>query len=448
MPTDPLSGNNLTHCSGDNHFKRFYTLREDWFWFPPKRQLGANIKYLYHRWQTEYQPPFDWGSSEYLDYPGDPKGGINQGSTNVQAKVGASLTSGEDVPASEGGPNYLGGLDGHGEIVGFRGVFDNFLPDGEFWLAFESWPLALQAPDYWPSLVIEKSFNDAADRQIVRNFRVSLLKEWEADPDYLDNNEWAPLSPPVEYCSARNLEGDYCTYCMVSGDLCEILRTAVTLPLDADAGPDQAAECSGPKGASVTLDGSGSSDPNEGNLTFAWVGPFGTLTGETITTNLPVGTHTIILTVEDEKGKMGSDTVDITVTDSSPPSLNVSLSPDYLWPPNHKMVEITASIQISDSCDADPNVELVSIISNEPDNGSGDGNTINDIQGANYGTDDRNFSLRAERAGNGITRIYTITYGAMDSAGNVTEQVETVRIPASGADDDKDSDSDSDSDSG
>ena len=109
--------------------------------------------------------------------------------------------------------------------------------------------------------------------------------------------------------------------------------------------------------------------------------------------------------------------------------MSVSLSPNPLWPPNHKMVNVAASIQISDSCDTRPDVELVSIFSNEADNGLGDGDTSDDIQGASFSTDDRQFSLRAERAGNGSGRVYTITYWATDDSGNVADAVNEVAVP-------------------
>jgi hypothetical protein len=177
------------------------------------------------------------------------------------------------------------------------------------------------------------------------------------------------------------------------------------------------------------LDGSGSTDPDNDPLAYTWVLPDGTImSGETIGPYLPVGTHTITLTVDDGKGGTDTDTVDVTVMDSTPPSLSVSLSPESLWPPNHKLVNIFASVQASDTCSDSPNVELISIVSSEPDNGKGDGNTNNDIQGASYGTDDRTFSLRAERSGKRRGRIYTITYRATDASGNVAGATDEVAV--------------------
>ena len=104
------------------------------------------------------------------------------------------------------------------------------------------------------------------------------------------------------------------------------------------------------------------------------------------------------------------------ICDLVPPSLEVVVSPDVLWPPNHKYVEVNASLAVSDNFDPNPVVTLVSVTSSEPDNGLGDGDTPNDI----VIVDDDTFLLRAERSGTGDGRVYTITYQATDSCGNVT----------------------------
>jgi predicted extracellular nuclease len=115
------------------------------------------------------------------------------------------------------------------------------------------------------------------------------------------------------------------------------------------------------------------------------------------------------------------------VCDEIPPTLDVSVAPDMLWPPNHKYVEVTATVDASDNFDPSPTVTLVSVTSNEPDNGLDDGDTPNDI----VIVDDTTFQLRAERSGIGEGRIYTITYQATDACGNTTVTTATVTVPLS-----------------
>jgi hypothetical protein len=192
-------------------------------------------------------------------------------------------------------------------------------------------------------------------------------------------------------------------------------------PPVADAGPDQTVECTSPDGAAVTLDGSGSHDADGDELTYTWKGLFGTLTGKVVEAVLPHGTHTVSLTVEDGKGGSDGDTVMVVVNDTTAPEIDVTLSPDALWPANHKLAEITATVTVSDNCDPNPTVTLISITSNEADNGHGDGNSADDIQHADFGTDDRTFSLRAERSGASGGRVYTVTYRVTDASGNSAE---------------------------
>ena len=104
------------------------------------------------------------------------------------------------------------------------------------------------------------------------------------------------------------------------------------------------------------------------------------------------------------------------------PTLSLALLSNTLWPPNGKLVPIAASIAVSDVCDWHPSVVLVSINANEP-LGS------NDIQGANFGTNDRSFQLAASRSGSGQGRVYTVTYQVTDSLGHMTRASATVIVP-------------------
>ena len=107
------------------------------------------------------------------------------------------------------------------------------------------------------------------------------------------------------------------------------------------------------------------------------------------------------------------------------PTLEVTLDADMLWPPNHRMVEVHASITASDDSGETPTVKLLSVTSNEPDNGHGDGHTHGDI----VIIDNQTIGLRAERSGRGQGREYTLTYTATDAAGNTTIKQAVVSVP-------------------
>jgi hypothetical protein len=66
------------------------------------------------------------------------------------------------------------------------------------------------------------------------------------------------------------------------------------------------------------------------------------------------------------------------------------------------------------------------VTSDEPDNGNGDGDTINDIVIA---ADCRSVQLRAERAGPLNGRVYHVTLRVTDASGNSTIKVATVTVP-------------------
>lgn len=116
-----------------------------------------------------------------------------------------------------------------------------------------------------------------------------------------------------------------------------------------NAGPDQTIECAGPSGASVTLNGFGSSDPDGDDLIYTWTWNSGSATGINPVVTLPLGTTIITLTVSDGE-KSTANTVSITVRDTAPPAVAVTASPDHIWPPNRKMWDITIGGGASDSC--------------------------------------------------------------------------------------------------
>jgi predicted extracellular nuclease len=112
--------------------------------------------------------------------------------------------------------------------------------------------------------------------------------------------------------------------------------------------------------------------------------------------------------------------------DLEPPKLRLRVEPQVLWPANHKYVRVVAKVKATDN-ESSPEVRLVSVTSNEPDDGVADGSTTNDI----VILDDRTFLLRAERSGTGAGRVYTITYEARDEAGNAVLASASVWVPLS-----------------
>jgi hypothetical protein len=111
----------------------------------------------------------------------------------------------------------------------------------------------------------------------------------------------------------------------------------------------------------------------------------------------------------------------------TPPEISVDLGLGLLWPPNHHMVAIEPNVS-ADAPSGPPTVTLVSITSNEPDDaeGTGDGSTTGDIV-----VNETGFELRAERAGGGNGRTYTVTYEATTTNGSnlTTTAVATVVVP-------------------
>jgi hypothetical protein len=197
-----------------------------------------------------------------------------------------------------------------------------------------------------------------------------------------------------------------------------------TMPPFVDAGEDVTVEQESPAGTQVTLNGN-ATDYADTELDYVWSENDIILGNETtLTHTFSLGTHVLTLNATDDSGNTGTDTVTVIVVDTTPPEITVSVTPDSLWPPNHKYVQVEATVTAQDVGDPSPTITFVSITSNEPDNGKGDGNTVNDV----VILDDCTFEFRAERSGNGVGRVYTITYQATDASGNSAQASATVTV--------------------
>jgi hypothetical protein len=138
----------------------------------------------------------------------------------------------------------------------------------------------------------------------------------------------------------------------------------------------------------------------------------------------------VSVTATDACGAHTNDAAEAVIVDDTPPEIDVTLDPSMLWPPNHKLVPIHATVVATDNCPG-VSVALTDLVSDEPENGVADGDTAPDIADAELGTPDFDFSLRSERAGSGDGRVYTATYTAQDGSDNEATDSATVEVPKS-----------------
>jgi len=200
-------------------------------------------------------------------------------------------------------------------------------------------------------------------------------------------------------------------------DFCTATVTVVdeTAPVpDAPALPDVVGECSATVTSAPTA-----TDNCAGSIT-------GTTTDPLEYTQQ--GIYTITWSFDDGNGNVATQTQAVVVQDTIDPIMGtLTADPDKLWPPNHKMVPVVISGAATDNCDPNPQLKIVDVSSNQPINGLGDGDTSPDWEI----TGDMTLLLRAERAGVGSERIYTITVQCTDYAGNVTTNTVEVNVPKS-----------------
>jgi hypothetical protein len=211
-------------------------------------------------------------------------------------------------------------------------------------------------------------------------------------------------------------------------------------PPTANAGADQTVECTSTTGTTVHLDGSASTDPDSNIKWYTWrAGP---RLNDPLISSGPspaadaiqtASTASYTLRVSDAFGALDDDSTSVKVEDTTPPTVgDVSLTPSCLWPPNHKYVRFRLGDEIatdvSDACDAAPVVRVVNVVSSQPDNGRGDGNSTGDILFGPGG-----FCVRSERTGGDKAgRTYTATIAVTDASGNATLRNVALHVPHAG----------------
>jgi hypothetical protein len=141
----------------------------------------------------------------------------------------------------------------------------------------------------------------------------------------------------------------------------------------------------------------------------------------------PIATSVVVCTASDTRGNTATGSFTVTVEDTTPPEIVASsVTPGSLWPPNHQMVDVVVTIVAVDAGDAAPSSRIVDVSSNQPLNGTGDGDVAPDweITGA------LTLKLRAERAGS-VDRSYRIVVECTDASGNASSVVLFVHVAGS-----------------
>jgi hypothetical protein len=196
---------------------------------------------------------------------------------------------------------------------------------------------------------------------------------------------------------------------------------AVDQPPVCDAGGPYEVRCEGPTTA-IQLDGTGSFDPDVGDtLNFSWSSdcPGASFDDSTSATpTLVVDSRccplecSVTLVVSDGHLSSTCSAPIHLLGDGGPPAMRV------LWPPDHQYVRIEPSDCLAGGCSpGGPPVaaRVIEVRSDEPEDaqGNGDGATLDDIVIECPDV----VLLRAERAGNGDGRVYTITYEVLGPGG-------------------------------
>lgn len=193
------------------------------------------------------------------------------------------------------------------------------------------------------------------------------------------------------------------------------------------AGSDQVVTA----GDSVVLNAVASDPDGDAPLTYRWTqtaGPsLGLLdaTSATLRFQAPstFGSTTLSFMVQasDPFGSTGAALVNVVVQSAGvPPDVSAArASVSTIWPPDHRLVPVSI-VGMSE----DTQVRVTRVTQNEPVNGKGDGNTeVDHVIKANG-----EVLLRAERAGGGNGRVYTLHFTATNPQGDATGSV-TVTVP-------------------
>ncbi|MCS3797914.1 family 10 glycosylhydrolase [Niastella sp. OAS944] len=130
------------------------------------------------------------------------------------------------------------------------------------------------------------------------------------------------------------------------------------------------------------------------------------------------GSTLVNWTVADHAGNTATYSYTVVVNDTESPLItNISATPTQLWPPNHKLRDVTIDYTLTDNCGGV--TSSLAITSNEAAGNEPDWVIV----------DAHHIKLRAERSNLTKARVYSIAITATDSAGNSSTASTQVSVP-------------------
>ena len=232
--------------------------------------------------------------------------------------------------------------------------------------------------------------------------------DWDGDGTYDQSSNsasithtWTESYSGTIYLRVKDSEG------ATDIDNTSVAVTAGQPPL-ADAGPDQTVAVGADCLASISLDGSGSSDPDGDSLTYTWTWSGGSAEDVKPTVQLPLGTTTITLVVNDGTEDSEPDEVEITVEDTTPPATQITS------PVSNQALQdgVILTADASDAC----GVADVYFYVREADGGTGSPIEYEGLQGAYNGSSwECDFETNTSQTPDGY---YVILTKAVDANGN------------------------------
>ena len=295
------------------------------------------------------------------------------------------------------------------------------------------------SPAVVPTSVSETVFNCAGTQGLLATYSVTVpAGETRALMFFHQMNDTSTNGvAAAALFDVTPLPGDDLATGLTAAQLGQVVNWASNQPPVADAGPDQTVECTGiPLAgcADVTLDGTGSSDPDGDALTYTWqhLDEPGVLGGPMPNVTLKLGTHTFELTVDDGNGGTATDTVTITVEDATGPVATAALVPVDV---KKKSGTFEVHFSCADACEGDLGVATATLNGVAVTNGQLVALRVKSAKSAKSAKSVKSAKSAKSAKADPIVKIegpaFELTVECVDEAGNSTSATATPAFATS-----------------